>query len=60
MKTIRLLICLLLLSNFVFSQDKDIQKKLTRFDKEMEQNMKDWNIPGVGIGIVKNGKLVFV
>lgn len=60
MKTIKLLICLLLLSNFAFSQDKDIQKKLARFDKEMQQNMKDWNIPGVGIGIVKNGKLVFV
>ena len=33
---------------------------MARFDKEMEQNMKDWNIPGVGVGIVKNGKLVFV
>ena len=26
----------------------------------MVKNLKDWNIPGVGVGIVKDGKLVFV
>ncbi|MFV8343049.1 serine hydrolase [Flavobacterium sp. XS2P39] len=26
----------------------------------MEANLKSWNMPGVGVGIVKNGELVFV
>ena len=60
MKSITLIICFYLLSSIGFAQDKEIQKKMKSFDKEMEQNLKDWNIPGVGIGIVKDGKLVYV
>ncbi|MFS8082651.1 MAG: serine hydrolase [Ginsengibacter sp.] len=60
MKSITLFISLLLLSHIGFTQDAAIQKKLSGFDKEMEKNLKDWNMPGVGVGIVKNGKLVFV
>ena len=60
MKSITLFICFLLLSHTGFSQDAAIQKKLAGFDKEMEKNLKDWNMPGVGVGVVKNGKLVFV
>lgn len=60
MKSITLLSCLCLLTNICFAQDLEIQKKLVGFDKEMEANLKNWNMPGVGIGIVKNGKLVFV
>lgn len=60
MKSIRLFICLFFLTNIICAQDVDIQKKLVGFDKEMEKNLKDWNMPGVGVGIVKNGKLVFV
>ena len=60
MKSIILFISLLLLSHIGFTQDAAIQKKLAGFDKEMEKNLKDWNMPGVGIGIIKNGKLVFV
>ncbi|MDB5250325.1 MAG: penicillin-binding protein [Segetibacter sp.] len=60
MKPINVAICLFLISNIGYSQDLDIQKQLIGFDKEMEKNLKDWNMPGAGVGIVKNGKLVFV
>ena len=60
MKTINFFICLLFFASFSFAQDVNIQNKLKKFDKEMVKNLKDWNIPGVGVGIVKDGKLVFV
>ena len=60
MKSLALTICFGLLLSFTFAQDLEIQKKLIPFDKEMKQALKDWNMPGVGVGIVKNGKLVFV
>lgn len=41
-------------------QDADIAKKLQGFDAYMEQTLKDWNTPGVGLGIVVGDKLVFV
>lgn len=41
-------------------QDADIAKKLQGFDAYMEQTLKDWNTPGVGVGIVVGDKLVFV
>ncbi|HKW63303.1 MAG TPA: serine hydrolase [Candidatus Acidoferrum sp.] len=41
-------------------QDADIAKKLQGFDVYMEQTLKDWNTPGVGVGIVVGDKLVFV
>jgi CubicO group peptidase (beta-lactamase class C family) len=40
-------------------QESDIAKKLQGFDAYMEQTLKDWNTPGVGVGIVVNDKLVF-
>ena len=60
MKSITLIICILLITSLGFAQDADIQKKMVGFDKEMAKSLKDWNMPGVGIGIVKNGKLVYV
>ena len=41
------------------AQEPDITKKLEGFDAYMEQTLKDWNTPGVGVGIVVNDKLVF-
>ena len=41
------------------AQDPDITKKLEGFDSYMEQTLKDWNTPGIGVGIVVNDKLVF-
>lgn len=60
MKAIKLVICIFFLAKLCLAQNNDIQKKLIPFDKAMEKNLKDWNMPGVGVGIVKNGKLVFV
>src|SRR5438067_13593875 len=41
------------------AQDADVAKKLQGFDAYMEQTLKDWNTPGVGVGIVVQDKLVF-
>ena len=41
------------------AQDFDVTKKLQGFDSYMEQVLKDWNTPGIGVGIVVNDKLVF-
>src|SRR5215472_17133931 len=41
------------------AQDAEIAKKLQGFDAYMEQTLKDWNTPGVGVGIVVGDKLVF-
>jgi CubicO group peptidase (beta-lactamase class C family) len=39
--------------------DKDLAKKLLGFDAYMAKILKDWNAPGVGVGIVVGDKLVF-
>jgi len=41
------------------AQSPDITSKLSGFDSYMEQVLKDWNTPGIGVGIVVNDKLVF-
>jgi len=41
------------------AQDIDVSAKLAGFDEYMAKTLKDWNAPGVGVGIVVNGKLVF-
>src|SRR5205807_259479 len=43
----------------VWAQDREIANKLQGFDTYMEQVLKDWNTPGIGVGIVVNDKLVF-
>jgi CubicO group peptidase (beta-lactamase class C family) len=37
----------------------DVDARLKGFDDYMAQAMKDWNAPGIGIGIVVKDKLVF-
>ena len=37
----------------------DVNQKLTGFDAFMEKTLKDWNAPGIGVGIVVGDKLVF-
>lgn len=39
--------------------DKDIAKKLQGFDAYMAKILKDWNAPGIGVGIVAGDKLIF-
>jgi len=43
------------------AQDKsaEVAQKLSGFDAFMEKTLKDWNTPGIGVGIVVNDKLVF-
>src|SRR6195256_1111101 len=41
------------------AQAPDVTSKLSGFDSYMEQVLKDWNTPGIGVGIVVNDKLVF-
>jgi len=41
------------------AQDQAIAKKLQGFDAYMAKILKDWNVPGIGIGIVSGDKLVF-
>src|SRR5881397_1333629 len=33
--------------------------KLAGFDAYMNQVMRDWNVPGIGVGVVVKNKLVF-
>ena len=55
-------VALVLTSSMVVAQQKDqdvVEARLKGFDSYMEQVMKDWNAPGIGIGIVMGDKLVF-
>ena len=41
------------------AQDSDVTQKLQGFDDYMAKVLKDWNGPGIGVGIVIGDKLVF-
>ncbi|HUW93807.1 MAG TPA: serine hydrolase domain-containing protein, partial [Bacteroidales bacterium] len=47
------------LSQNTSAQTVDVSKKLKGFDQTVEKILKDWNVPGCGIGIVVKDKLVF-
>ena len=58
------ILALILLISFsapAFAQDESqkVAEKLQGFDAYMEKVLKDWNAPGIGVGIVVNDKLVF-
>src|ERR1700730_3967754 len=57
-----LIVLALGLSIVVHAQDKsaEVAQKLSGFDAFMEKTLKDWNAPGIGVGIVVNDNLVFV
>ena len=38
--------------------DKTTQKQLKGFDASVEKEMKRWNVPGVSVAIVKDGKML--
>ena len=52
-------LALMIFASAARAQDPDIAKKLGDFDAYMAQTLKDWNTPGIGVGIVVNDKLVF-
>src|SRR6185312_9303955 len=41
------------------AQEPSVDAKLAGFDEEMAKILKDWNVPGIGVGIVVKDKLVF-
>jgi CubicO group peptidase (beta-lactamase class C family) len=47
------------LSVYAAAADIDVAKRLEGLDAYMAKTLKDWNAPGVGVGIVVNDKLVF-
>ena len=50
---------LLTLAGSAAAQDINVAQRLEGFDAYMAKTLKDWNAPGVGVGIVVNDKLVF-
>lgn len=58
--TLSLIAALVFTSSIVAAQQQEsVEARLKGFDSYMEQVMKDWNAPGIGIGIVMGDKLVF-
>src|ERR1700678_1327704 len=53
------ILALMALGPSAFAQEANVTSKLQGFDSYMEQTLKDWNAPGLGVGIVVNDKLVF-
>ncbi len=43
----------------IAAQSPGIESRLAGFDAYMAQVLKDWNVPGIGVGIVVKDKLVF-
>lgn len=55
-----LAVSLALTSGTAVAQKPDnVEARLKGFDSYMEQVLKDWNVPGLGVGIVVGDKLVF-
>jgi CubicO group peptidase (beta-lactamase class C family) len=59
MKRLMALVLLLAATMGLQAQDVDISKRLEGFDEYMARVLKDWNGPGIGVGIVIGDKLVF-
>ena len=60
--SVRMVIVTLVLLIFgvgAHAQDQEVANKLQGFDSYMEQTLKDWNTPGIGVGVVINDRLVF-
>lgn len=51
---------MLLLSLTAVSQEINIKKTLSGFDKYMENVLSDWNAPGAGVAVIHGGELVYV
>lgn len=51
---------ILLLSFSAVSQEINIKKTLSGFDKYMENLLSDWNAPGAGVAVIHGGELVYV
>lgn len=56
-KSISLLLLLFVFPLFVYSQT--LEQKISKIDAYANQVMADWKSPGMAIGVVKDGKVVF-
>jgi CubicO group peptidase (beta-lactamase class C family) len=54
-----LLVASLGLPGSLRAQDPELQKKLAGFDAYMEKLVKDWNLPGIAVGVVAHDHLAF-
>src|SRR5205823_2646963 len=54
-----LLAALCLVVTRISAQQTPVDAKLQGFDAYMAQVLKDWNVPGIGVGVVVKDKLVF-
>lgn len=59
MRNILLVITFLLLTSFGFAQTNPFQKKFLAVDRYIDSFMKDWNIPGLALGIVYRDSLIY-
>jgi CubicO group peptidase (beta-lactamase class C family) len=59
MKKLLLILTWIILPSTMLAQGVDIEKKLGDFDAYMANILKDWNTPGIGVGVVVKDKLVF-
>jgi CubicO group peptidase (beta-lactamase class C family) len=57
-KTI-LLAIFLLFTSYSFSQTNPFEKRFTLIDRYIDSLMKDWNIPGLALGIVYKDQLIY-
>lgn len=59
-RLVALMLCLVLIFPTAKGQtlDKITQKQLKGFDAFVEKEMKRWNVPGVSVAIVKDGKML--
>lgn len=58
MKKITLL-CFLCIFNFVFGKQEKLIQILPKFEKYIEQSMKDWGAPGVAFAVITKDKVVY-
>src|SRR5579884_1179306 len=54
-----LVLCAVVCCGLVQAQEIDVASRLAGFDDYMAKVLKDWNGPGIGVGIVAGDKLVF-
>jgi len=53
------LVALCLVATRISAQQTSVESKLQGFDAYMAQVLKDWNVPGIGVGVVVKDKVVF-
>lgn len=57
MKKISVYLVVIFLSHSIFSQD--LTKQLKEFDTYVDNARKEWQVPGLAVAVVKDGKIIF-